>query len=187
MSTAGPIVSPDDLLTMPDGESFELVDGQLMEKQMGAKAVWVGARIITRLGRFIEEHDLGHLFQDGVQLRCYSDDPDRIRKPDACYVRRGRFAPDEPPEGFITIAPDLVVEVVSPNDLYYEVDRKVEEYLDAGVQLVWVINPDTRSVQVYVPGSGVMRLDDRQELTGGNVLPGFACRVGELFPAIPAT
>jgi Uma2 family endonuclease len=101
-------------------------------------------------------------------------------------VRRGRLIPDEPPEGYITIAPDLVVEVVSPNDLYYEVDRKVEEYLDAGVQLVWVINPDTRSVQVYVPGSGVTRLDDSQELTGRDVLPGFACRVGDLFPA-PAT
>lgn len=183
MSTAGPIVSPDDLLTMPDGESFELVDGQLMEKPMGAKAVWVAGEIYALIREFARRQALGWAFSDGVQLKCYADDPDRVRKPDACYVGRGRFVPDEPPEGFITIAPDLVVEVVSPNDSYYEVDRKVEEYLEAGVRLVWVINPDTRSVIVYAPDSGMTRLDDDQELKGGSVLPGFACRVGELFPA----
>ena len=117
-------------------------------------------------------------------MRCYADDPDKVRKPDACFVRRGRLVPDEPPEGFITIAPDIVVEVVSPTDYYYDVERKVEEYLEAGVSVVWVINPDTRSVKVYAQGAGVMKLDDKEELTGGDVLPEFRCAVASLFPPL---
>lgn len=182
MSTAEQLLTPDDLLTMPDGSAYEFVDGHAMERVMDAKAVWVAGQIHHLLQKFLDEHRTGWAFADGVQLRCYPDDPDRVRKPDACFIRQGRLQPDEPPEGFILIAPDLVVEVVSPTDYYYEVERKVEEYLEAGVLVVWVINPDTRTVKVYTHDRAVSQLDERQELSGADVLPGFRCTVSELFP-----
>ena len=84
--------------------------------------------------------------------------------------------------GYITIAPDLAVEVVSPNDIYYEVEAKVDEYLSAGVRLVWVVNPVNKSVRVFQPGRIVDEFGPDGELTGGGVIPGFTCSVRSLFP-----
>src|SRR5262249_39098199 len=72
--------------------------------------------------------------------------------------------------------------VVSPNDTYYEVERKVREYLQAGVPLVWVVNPPTRMVRVHHPGGSLTDLEEQQDLAGEDVLPGVRCRVGGLFP-----
>ena len=86
-------------------------------------------------------------------------------------------------EGWLTIVPDLAVEVVSPNDTAYEVEQKAREYLGVGARLVWVVYPNIRSVRVHRPdGTEAMRREG-DELGGESVLPGFACRVGELFPA----
>jgi Uma2 family endonuclease len=89
------------------------------------------------------------------------------------------------PEGHIRLAPDLAGEVVSPNDLAYEIDEKVEEFLAAGTTLVWVINPATRTVRAHrADRPGVtLRADD--ELTGEDVPPGFRCNVADLFPPPP--
>lgn len=83
--------------------------------------------------------------------------------------------------GFLRIAPDLAVEVVSPNDTVYEVDEKVEELLAAGVRLVWVLNPETRIVEVHRLDGTVSKLHVADELSGEDVLPGFTCPVAELF------
>jgi Uma2 family endonuclease len=95
---------------------------------------------------------------------------------------------DERPKGHNPIVPDLVVAVVSPNDLFSEVEVKVEEYLRAGVSLVWVVSPATRTVHVYRPGETTSsRLHADDELAGADIVPGFHCRVGEIFePAVPA-
>jgi Uma2 family endonuclease len=92
--------------------------------------------------------------------------------------------PDEQiPDGFVQIAPDVVAEVVSPNDNYYAVDQKVWEYLEAGVKLVWVINPRKRTVMAYRGPTGDASLFREQDEIGGeDVLPGFRCRVADLFP-----
>ena len=79
------------------------------------------------------------------------------------------------------IAPNLAVEVVSPNDLVYEIDEKVEEYLEAGVELVWVVNPVTRTVRVHRADRPGVTLREMDELTGDDLLPGFRCRVSDLF------
>ena len=85
------------------------------------------------------------------------------------------------PEGYATIAPDLAVEVISPNDLFEEIAEKVQEYLSAGVRLVWVVDTATQPVHVHRPdGSGtILRAQD--ELTGEDVLPRFRTRVGDVF------
>lgn len=187
MSTvAQPTITADELLRMPDGERFELVDGELVEREMGSTAGWISNRVGSRLERYAEEHG-GVAFGEGAWYRCYNDDPERVRKPDASYIRSGRLSGDEIPRGYITIPPDLAVEVISPNDVYYDVEAKVEEYLDASVPLVWLINPDNRSVRVFRAGQPVVQLRANDELTGDDVLPGFRCPVAELFPPQPMT
>ena len=177
-----PHLTADELLERPDGELYELVDGELVEKDMGALSGWVGNYVATELNLYARQHG-GWAFGDGVGYRCYADDPDRVRKPDASFIRADRMA--MPPEGFITVVPDLVVEVVSPNDVYYEVQAKVDEYLNAGVRLVWVVNPPNKTVQVFQPGRIVHEFGPADELPGGDVLPGFLCGVRSLFPVNP--
>ena len=182
MELSDPPVTPDELLHMADGDRYELVDGELVEKVMGALSGWVGGEVFGRIRDYAQHHG-GWAFTDGVSYRCYDDDPDRVRKPDASFIRADRMA--MPPEGFITVVPDLVVEVVSPSDVYYEVEAKVDEYLHAGVRLVWVINPPNMTVRVFQQGADVRQLGPADELTGGDVLPGFTCRVRSLFPLSP--
>jgi Uma2 family endonuclease len=183
MSTIAAPYTPDDLLTLPDGDRYELVDGQLLEKPMGAKADWVGMQLIFRLISFVRELGLGEVFGPETGYRCFPDDADKVRKPDASFISAPRLPQDQIPDGHIRIAPDLAIEVISPHDTYYEVETKVEEYLDAGVRLVWVLNPDNRTIRIFDPLSGhPIDLSDADMLTGAPVLPGFRCAVDELFP-----
>jgi Uma2 family endonuclease len=176
--------TPEDLLTLPIGKHCELVGGRLVEKDGGAYAGWVAGRIASLLGAW-EDRGWGWVFSGTAGYQCFRPDPERVRKPDASFILRGMLVGDRIPDGHIPIAPDLVVEVVSPNDRFYEVDGKVQEYLTAGIPLIWVVNPETRTVQVTRrDGSGV-RLGERDELTAEGLLPEFSCRVAELF-SLPA-
>ena len=104
-----------------------------------------------------------------------------MRKPDVSFIRLGRLPGEEIPEGWISIAPDLAVEVISPNEFYYEVDQKLLEYLAAGVREVWIVNPQARTVRVRRADGTGCELNENQELTS-ELLPGFRCRVGDFFP-----
>jgi len=179
--------TPEDLLTLPDGDQYELVDGQLVERNMGFKSGRIAGVIERRIGKFVEDHQLGWVLPADVGYQCFPDDTYRVRKPDVSFLRKERLPADQEPEGHCRLAPDLVIEVVSPNDLYEEVTGKVEMYLSAGVLLVWVFDPDRRWVFVYRrDGTGtILRPDD--ELSGEEVLPGFRCRVGDLFLPPPGT
>lgn len=173
------ICTADELLLMQDGDRFEISNGELVEREKGALSGWVGNRVASRLDQHAETHG-GWAFGDGVGYRCFAEDQERVRRPDASFIRAERLA--EVPEGFLVLAPDLAVEVVSPNDLYYEVEAKVAEYLDAGVQMVWLINPVGRNVRVFMPGKNTVELSAADRLTGGGVIPGFECPVSEFFP-----
>jgi Uma2 family endonuclease len=177
--------TPEDLLLLPEGKHCELVDGELREREMGAESGWIAGRLATRLSLFIEQTGLGWVFPADVGYQCFPEDPDRVRKPDVSFVRAGRFPGDQIPRGHIGIPPDLAVEVVSPNDLFHEVWRKVEEYRRASVRLIWVVDPDARAIEIVRGDGAVSRLYEANELTGEDVLPGFRCRVGELFPPPP--
>ncbi|MEX0819029.1 MAG: Uma2 family endonuclease, partial [Pirellulaceae bacterium] len=89
---------------------------------------------------------------------------------------------DEPPVGHIRIAPDLAIEVVSPNDLAVYIDGKIDEYLQAGVRLIWVVYPETKHVLIYRAGTTVQRLGVEDELSGEDVLPGFRLAISKIFP-----
>lgn len=183
MSTAAarPVVTPDDLLTMPDGERYELVDGHLVERDMGFRSSYIGFRLGRLIGNLCEEHRLGWVLGPDCGYQCDPHDPSRVRRSDVSFIRLGRLPDGMAPEGHVRVAPDLAVGVLSPNDLDYETDRKVEEYLRVGVRLVWVVNPETRTVLIYRADGSIVGLRDPDELSGEDTLPGFRCRVGELF------
>ena len=181
MHEATALLEPDDLLHMPDGESYELVDGHLAEKKMGARSEEIGGNIFASIHNHVRPQRLGHVFGSQTAYRCFPSRPRLLRKPDVSLVLRGRFQNEEAPAGEITIVPDLTVEVTSPNNSYDEVEVKVSEYLEAGVRLVWVVCPATKSIIVRRPNKTANTLDVNDSLSGEDVLPGFSCSVGEVF------
>jgi Uma2 family endonuclease len=177
--------TPEDLLTMPDGERFELVNGELVERDMRLLSSVVGTEVLRLLGNYVRENNLGWVPSSECGYQCFDFAPRMVRRPDASFISLARLSADQLNQGHVPLPPDLAVEVVSPNDLFYEVEHKVGEYLRAHVRLVWVINPDERTVAVHRPDGTGLRLLEDQELTGEDVIPGFRCRVGDLFPPQP--
>lgn len=147
----------------------------------GQVSLEVGWRIRT----YLQEHDVGVAYGAETGFRL-SEQPLVVRAPDVAFVAHERIPADADPDRFLPLAPDLVVEVVSPGDSAEEVLAKVEEYLEAGSRLVWVVYPRLREVMVRRPGGVTRWLGEEDTLEGEEVLPGFACRVGDLFPRRPA-
>jgi Uma2 family endonuclease len=175
---------PEDLLEMEAGHRFELINGQLVEKNMGAKSSLVGLNATTLLKNHARPSNLGLVFPADCGYQAFTDDPDRVRFPDGSFIARGRLPDDRAPKGHIRIAPDLMIEVVSPNDAAWEIDQRVDDFLRAGTRLVWVIYPDTRKVLVHRQGGSSARLGANDQLSGEDVLPGFTCSVADLFVGI---
>jgi Uma2 family endonuclease len=174
--------TPEDLLSMPDRKKYELVDGHLVERHMSVLSNWVSGRLFRFIDTFVEEQQLGWAWPAGQGYVCFPDSTRKMRVPDASFVRKSRVPEGLTSDGYIYIPPDLAVEVVSPNDLAYDVESKVVEYLDARVALVWVIDPEARTVRIYRRDGSISWLREQGELSGEDVLPGFQCRVATIFP-----
>jgi Uma2 family endonuclease len=175
------LYTPDELEAMPDGNQYELIDGVLKERVVGADAGWIGSRVILLLQQHCSTTPAGWVFTSDPGYRCFPGRPRLVRKPDVSFVRLGRFPDERVPRGDITLVPDLVVEVVSPNDLYEEVEQKVAEYRSAGVPLVWLVIPGTRTVLVRRADGTATEAGPDGTLDGEDVLPGFRVPVAELF------
>ena len=177
------VVTPDDLLRMPDqGQGYELVGGELRELNVSYLSSFVGRRISTLLANHAEPSALGWVNGEGTSYRCFPDDENRVRRADTAFHRLDRLTPDQArPEGHCTVVPDLVVEVVSPNDLADEVNEKRIEWLEAGAQLVWVIHPIQQTIHAYRADGTVTLFRRTDTLTAEPVLPGFRVPVAELF------
>jgi Uma2 family endonuclease len=174
--------TPEDLLAMSDGKAYELVGGELVERQMGAISSLVGGRLHVRLGRFCEEHHLGPVWPADNGYQCFPHDPSLVRRPDVSFIRSDRLPEEELPEGWVKIRPDLVVEVVSPNDSFDELEQKLEDYESAGVPLIWVVSIKSRRVMVCRDDGSVTRLREDEELSGEGVIPGFRCLIRDILP-----
>src|ERR1051326_2687620 len=152
MTTTEKIVfTPEDFLALPDSVAYELVDGNLVERHMGAESSAIAAAIIRILGTFVNARRLGHVLGSDCSYQCFPGDPDKLRRADVSFIAMGRLADERVPRRQIRISPDLAVEVLSPGDLADEVEEKVKEYLDAGVRLIWIISPLTHSVRIHRP------------------------------------
>ena len=165
-----------------DRKGYELIHGTWVEKpEMGAASVRVGGRIVTHLTNFAEARSLGDVFPADGAFQLFPNQPKLIRKPDVSFVATGRLPNNTLPQGNIKLAPDLAVEVVSPNDEAVALEQKLDEYLRAGVRLVWVVHPLTKVVYVYRPDGTAARKTATESLDGEAVLPGFTLPIAELF------
>lgn len=183
MTTATTLMTAAELLAMPDDgfHRYELVKGELITMPpAGSEHGAIGSRADRRIGTFVEQNDLGEVFNADTGYIVESD-PDTIRAPDVSFVRKERIPPEGLPKGFFPGAPDLAVEVISPSDSYTEVAEKVAQLLEAGTQLVVLIDPRTRTVALHHQGGAIDRLTEADTLTFGDVLPGFGCSIAELL------
>ncbi|MDB5309961.1 MAG: hypothetical protein JWO38_4163 [Gemmataceae bacterium] len=173
---------PDETAREPEPrKGFEFVNGQLRELNVSAKSSRIGGRLYRRLDEYCDTHS-GWAFPAETSFRCFPDDKTRYRKPDAAFIALDRFTPEQyDTEGHISVCPDVVVEVTSPNDLSYDVNEKRQEWLRAGVRVVWVIDPKEKTIHAYRADGSVTLLRETDTLTGDPVLPGFAVPVAELF------
>ncbi len=176
-------VTPEELEAMPERKRFELIDGRLVERHMSTWANLIAGNLISALGTFCAAHKLGYVLPGNNEYQCFPWAPRQVRKPDVSFIRRGRLTMAQMERGFTRVAPDLAVEVVSPNDLFDEIDERLEDFLRAGTALVWVVSLKTRLVYVHRANGSVAKVRADQELDGEDVLPGFRCRVASLFPA----
>lgn len=175
------LMTAEDLLALPENDmQYELVEGELIEMSPSSRLhSRDGQRIAARLAVFVEDNDLGevHGADGGFILR---RNPDTVRSPDAAFVRKERLT-DLDEDGFLPLAPDLAVEVVSPSNTVNEMSLKVQEYLDAGTSIVWVVETLRRQVTVHTPDRNPRIYRDGETLDGGDVLPGFALSVTYIF------
>ena len=168
-------------------EASELVRGEIrMMSPAGGRHGVLALRIARLLAEHVEARGLGIVFGDnvGYRLPIPGDDEDTVRAPDASFVRAGRLPDDEVPVGFLPLAPDLAVEVLSPDETAAQLVERMDDYLAAGTRLLWVVDPDRRTVAIYSPVAPVRSLRAGDVLDGGDVVPGFAVPVVGLFAGL---
>ena len=157
----------------------ELVDGVLVEKPMAYFESVLASFLIRIIGQFVAEKKLGMVTGESGLMRIL---PRRVRAPDVAFISWERHrARRNPNSGIGGVVPDLAVEVFSPGNTVDEMDHKREEYLKAGVRLIWYVDPHERVVDVFAPSAERVRLDHAGTLDGRDVLPGFALPVRDLF------
>ena len=178
------LLTAGDLLRLySEGVRGELIRGVLCETMpTGHEHGAIVVNLSTELRNFIKPRRLGWLVasDSGVWLE---RDPDTVREPDIAFTSAEKIPLDARITGYAEVAPDLVVEIVSPNDSRREVHDKAQMWLLHGVRLIWVVYPNTRTVDVYRSNGAATTLDEGDSLDGHDVLPGFACGVSAIFDA----
>jgi Uma2 family endonuclease len=184
MATQLHTITADELMTTPDdGVRRELVEGEIREMApAGFEHSVVAANFATELNLHVRKHKLGFVGTADPTFRL-AGDPDTVRVPDVAFVRRERIEQGGGlTKSFWAGAPDLAVEVVSPNDRHSEVRAKVREYLRAGTAMVVVVHTDDREVTVYRPDRAPLELTDTDVIDGEDVVPGWTLPVRDIFP-----
>jgi Uma2 family endonuclease len=162
------------------GKLVELVRGQLVVSEPpGTRHGAIAANLSSYLHDFVRRHGLGTVFAQDTGFKITSD-PDTVRAPDVAFVRRER-ADRIPARGYAELAPDLLAEILSPDDRPGEVLAKVADWLAAGVKLVWVVDPERLEVRVHRADGSLSLLRDNDALDGEDVLSGFVCPLRNVF------
>jgi Uma2 family endonuclease len=180
------LITADELLLMPNTKhGCELVRGKIVRYMpTGILHGIMTAKIGNLLSNFVSQHKTGMVL--GAETGFYIfQTPDTVRAPDAAFIGNEKLAKYGITDKFFPDAPDLAVEVVSPNDRKKEIEDKIKDYLTAGVSLVWVIYPQNRIVAVYRQSNLVSILRDDDELDGEDTLPDFRLSLSELFVDLP--
>jgi Uma2 family endonuclease len=180
MSTAQHMTADELLHLKLPGKCAELVRGVLVVREPpGYLHGAITAELASLLKNFVDANKLGQVLaaETGFKL---TDDPDTVRAADISFVCRERL-PDPPPDGYAALAPDLVVEVLSPGDRPGEVLAKIGDWLEAGCRLVWVVDPQRRHVRIYRADGSEAVIGERALLDGEDVVPGFTCPVASFL------
>jgi Uma2 family endonuclease len=170
-----------DVLDIHDREDrlYELVDGVLVENAMGIQESFLAVVIARQLADFAARHDQGFVLGANGMARLA---PGLVRIPDVSFSSWDRFPNHRIPRvAMLDFAPDLAVEVLSPSNARQEMKRKLHDYFEAGVRLVWYVDPEARTVEVFTAEQQSTLLPENQDLTGDPVLPGFVVPLRDLF------
>jgi Uma2 family endonuclease len=182
MATTPKLMTAEELWRLPDDNMrHELVAGELRTMSPGGEEHGgIAALFVVHLGQYVIANKLGRVLtnEPGFLL---TTDPDTVRAPDVAFVRQERIDARGPSKGYRRGAPDLAVEVVSPNDLYTEVAEKVDTWLAHGTRLVVVVDPRRRTVAVHRPATPVRHLTVDAVLDGEDVVPGWTMPIKNLF------
>ena len=157
----------------------ELIDGVLVEKTVGWYESMLAAAIVHEILTFVKKRDLGKVLGTDGTLQIL---PDQMRMPDACFIGWDRFPDGKlPQEPMPRLVPDLAVEVLSESNTKAEMDRKLRDYFQAGVRLVWYVDPKTRTARIFLSPDDLEEIPEDGSLNGGEVLPGLEISLRELF------
>ena len=181
MSTKTLLTGEDLWKIVADGSRYELSRGELVPMTpVGIRHATVVSNLDRMLGGHVKEKGLGIVGPEGGFY--LSRNPDTLRAPDVAFISKERLEKAGGiPEKFADFPPDLAVEVLSPEDTVSAIQKKVEEYLAAGVPLIWVVDPANQKVTVYRSLQDVKILSTEQELEGGEVIPGFRAKIAQIF------
>lgn len=180
------LMTADELLQLPRGmgKVYELVNGELITMApAGPEHGGISMDVGGFLHHFVRQYKVGKVFaaETGFIIRC---NPDTVRAPDAAFVSNERLEKyGMPQRGYYPVAPDLAVEVLSPDQSQNDIDSKIDDYFEGGARLVWVVNPRRKTVMVYRSPQEVRLLTAKDSLDGEDVLPGFTCPLADIFPA----
>jgi Uma2 family endonuclease len=183
MSVEQKLMTAEELWELPEvpGKGFELVDGEVAEvSPAGAEHTRIMFMLAQRLENFVSRNGFGVVMPEGLGF-VLRRDPDLVREPDVSFIAAASVPDEGLPKGFWEGPPTLAVEIVSPHDRATEIHDRVQDYLEAGTRLVWVLWPSKRSVSIYRPDAGMHELRHNLQLDGGDVLPGFTVQVSDLF------
>lgn len=177
-------ITAEELLGKPDdGLRYELVRGELRElAPAGNKHGYLGSEILAELRNYVKANQLGRTYTAETGFKIATD-PDTVRAPDAAFVGQSRLDRVGEVEGYWPGAPDLAVEVISPNDVHTEVVEKSLSWLEAGCRMVLVVDPGQRTVTVYrsLEDIRILRAEARDVIDGGDVVPDWRLPLAELF------
>ncbi len=176
------LLTADDLLRLySEGIRGELIRGVLHETMAsGEEHGEIVTNMVLILGGFVKPRRLGRLVASDVGVRLERD-PDTVREPDLAFISAEKRPLGVRNTGYIEVAPDLVVEIVSPSDRPADVVEKARMWLSYDTGLVWVVYSDTRTVGVHRPDAPEVMLGEDDTLNGGSALPGFSCSVRDIF------
>lgn len=166
----------------PEGR-WELIDGELVAMAPVSEQHWtVGSALIYRISAYVVPRRLGLVLTPDAAV-VLSEEPAVMRVPDVGFIRAERLPADRDRRRFLRVVPDLAVEIISPNDRTADVVTKGMMWLEAGVTLLWLVDPDAKTVTVFERGRAPRALTIEQTLDGGEVLPGFELAVRVVFSA----
>lgn len=174
------LLTAQDLRNLGDrGDNLELIRGELVEVTLpNSTHGSVMTSIALLIGNFVREHRLGRLYTGDVGV-VIEHNPDTVLGPDLSFFIADRVPADKPV--YFQTPPDLTIEIVSPSNAAREIERKTGMYLEAGVSQVWIVYPAMRQVAVHSPSGAPMTLQADDQLTGGDILPGFSITVSSIF------